>query len=381
LETYSFGPVGGCLHVWNVERLWAMAKNLPVQSLPVSSIPCLDEVHWFGGLNGFGGRSGTEPTCRRVAEHAKRIYAARFDRPIILSATGHVMDGMHRLAKAWLLGRTEIRAVRFARDPEPDEVRPMPAAYREPLPTPDRRLPAAAGPADDAAYAAGLRAYYDHPGNQMPLAGVAGKARELDEQVARPGHWRREVVFAQRRVLQGRRVLEVACGAGAWTRYLADVADRVLATDASPRALARARRLARAGKQVPAGRLRFRRLDAFRVREAPGEFDGALAMNWFEHVPRARHDEFLDALHAKLSRGARVFIGMVRLSDRWRAQLFTKPGAADLYGVRQCPDGSRYEIVDNVFGPDDLRRIFGPRSRRLTVTSGRAHDWVTYETA
>jgi 2-polyprenyl-3-methyl-5-hydroxy-6-metoxy-1,4-benzoquinol methylase len=380
VETFSFGPVGGCLHVWNVERLWEIAKDLPVRTVPVSSIPCLDEVHWFGGLNGFGGQTGTEPTCRRVAEHAKRIYAARFDRPVILSATGHVMDGMHRLARAWLLGRTEIQAVQFARDPEPDEVRPMPLACGERRPPLEPRPSSAAGPVDYAKYGEGLLAYYDHPGNQIHLNEAAKKAREVDGQVARSGHWRREVVLAQRRALHGRRVLEVACGTGVWTRYLADVADHVLATDASPRLLARAKRLARAGKRLPAGRLRFIRLDAYELKRAPGEFNGALAMNWFEHVPRARHGEFLDSLHGKLG-GARVFIGMVRLSDHWRAQLFTKPGAADLYGVRQCPDGSRYEIVDNVFGEDELLRIFGPRSKRLKVTSGKAHYWVTYETA
>ena len=34
------------------------------------------------------------------------------------------MDGGHRLARAWLAGETHVRAVRFARDPEPDYVEP-----------------------------------------------------------------------------------------------------------------------------------------------------------------------------------------------------------------------------------------------------------------
>lgn len=42
--------------------------------------------------------------------------------PIILSASGAVMDGMHRVARAVLLGRQEIEAVQFERDPEPDHV-------------------------------------------------------------------------------------------------------------------------------------------------------------------------------------------------------------------------------------------------------------------
>jgi hypothetical protein len=40
--------------------------------------------------------------------------------PIILSADGHVMDRMHRVAKAWMLGQSTITAVQFERDAPPD---------------------------------------------------------------------------------------------------------------------------------------------------------------------------------------------------------------------------------------------------------------------
>jgi hypothetical protein len=32
------------------------------------------------------------------------------------------MDGMHRVAKAWLLGLSTIQAVQFVQDPEPDQI-------------------------------------------------------------------------------------------------------------------------------------------------------------------------------------------------------------------------------------------------------------------
>lgn len=67
---------------------------------------------------------GKQPTCRAVALHARRIYEADLSHPIILSARGHLMDGGHRLAKAWLQGIEEVQAVQFEVDPEPDEVRP-----------------------------------------------------------------------------------------------------------------------------------------------------------------------------------------------------------------------------------------------------------------
>ena len=63
-----------------------------------------------------------EDTVRKVAEHARRIFDADLAYPVILCAEGRLMDGGHRLAKAWMEGREEIAAVRFAVTPEPDEI-------------------------------------------------------------------------------------------------------------------------------------------------------------------------------------------------------------------------------------------------------------------
>jgi hypothetical protein len=92
--------------------------------VPLTKIACLDEALWFSRIY------GVEATCRRVAAHARRIYDAQLDVPVILSASGRVMDGMHRVAKAWILGRKKIPAVKFLHDPEPDEILPLPASLR-----------------------------------------------------------------------------------------------------------------------------------------------------------------------------------------------------------------------------------------------------------
>jgi diguanylate cyclase (GGDEF)-like protein len=48
------------------------------------------------------------------------IQKADLSYPVILSADGRLMDGGHRISKAWLSGLTTINAVRFPVDPEPD---------------------------------------------------------------------------------------------------------------------------------------------------------------------------------------------------------------------------------------------------------------------
>lgn len=53
--------------------------------------------------------------------------------PIILSSDGRAIDGMHRVAKAAMKGRSSIAARRFEVDPEPDHVGTDP----DDLPYPD----------------------------------------------------------------------------------------------------------------------------------------------------------------------------------------------------------------------------------------------------
>lgn len=111
---YDTGPSGETL-VYSVPRLWTMAAGLPVVRVPLERVEGeLDYPYqWF---------KTKKPSPREVARHARRIYEADLAHPIILSANGLVMDGIHRIAKAWLLGMTHIDAVQFAVDPEPDRV-------------------------------------------------------------------------------------------------------------------------------------------------------------------------------------------------------------------------------------------------------------------
>jgi hypothetical protein len=55
-------------------------------------------------------------------EHARQIAEADLRHPIALSPDGRVMDGMHRVARAFLEGRSEIEVVRLPTEPEPDFV-------------------------------------------------------------------------------------------------------------------------------------------------------------------------------------------------------------------------------------------------------------------
>jgi hypothetical protein len=100
---------------WDIDRLVELSAGFTPIDVPLSEIRELDETFWFDA-------EGDEPTCRRVALHAKLMNETDLRHPIVLSRDGRVMDGMHRVCKALIEGRDTIRAVRFEADPDPDYV-------------------------------------------------------------------------------------------------------------------------------------------------------------------------------------------------------------------------------------------------------------------
>ena len=111
-KQYHFQPSKHGAFAWDVDRLVALTRDFPRVEVPLSLIRELDEPFWFG--------HDDVPTCRAIVEHARLIEATDLSYPIILSSDGRVMDGMHRVCKAVLLGHSTITAVRFTTDPAPD---------------------------------------------------------------------------------------------------------------------------------------------------------------------------------------------------------------------------------------------------------------------
>lgn len=116
-KQYYFRPSDHGLLSWDVDRLVQLTKDLPRKKVPLKDIRELDE-EWVG--------DDERPTWRAMVEHIKLIEEASLSFPIVLSASGAVMDGMHRSVKALLQGLEEIDAVQFERDPEPDHIGPGP---------------------------------------------------------------------------------------------------------------------------------------------------------------------------------------------------------------------------------------------------------------
>jgi hypothetical protein len=110
-KQYHFRRVGDDTYIWDVHRLVKLSQNFKIQQIPVNDIQELNEAYWF---------PKSVPTTQQIIEHLQLVNDADLSYPIILCASGRVMDGMHRVAKACISNQSHILAVQFEQTPKPD---------------------------------------------------------------------------------------------------------------------------------------------------------------------------------------------------------------------------------------------------------------------
>ncbi|MBN1971354.1 MAG: hypothetical protein JXR48_17805 [Candidatus Delongbacteria bacterium] len=117
-KQYHLRPSGNKFNAWDVDRLIEMTKDFDVIEVDVLELLERNKFHWYQGDN--------LPTVKSIFDHMKLVEECSLDYPIILSTEGIIMDGMHRVGKAYLQNIQTIKAVKFDYTPKPDFVNVLP---------------------------------------------------------------------------------------------------------------------------------------------------------------------------------------------------------------------------------------------------------------
>lgn len=163
-------------------------------------------------------------------------------------------------------------------------------------------------------------------------------------------------------VLRGHTVLELACGTGYWTRLIAEVADKVVATDINPEMIAMAKLRA-----MPADKVTLRLADAYDLPADIGDFTAVFIGFWWSHVGREVQEKFLAQLRTKVGRD--IFI--VLLDDVYVEGSSETVARTDMegntYHIRTTSDGERYEIPKTYPSDSALRKKLASSVREIRI--------------
>jgi demethylmenaquinone methyltransferase/2-methoxy-6-polyprenyl-1,4-benzoquinol methylase len=136
-------------------------------------------------------------------------------------------------------------------------------------------------------------------------------------------------------------VIEIACGTGYWTQFIAPKASRVLGVDATPETL----EIAKA--RVPGDTVDFRVGDAYSLPRQDPKFDAAFAGFWFSHVPLSRRKAFLAGVNQVVKPGSKIVLLDNRFVEGNSTPISEQDDEGNTFQVRTLGNGSRHRVLKN----------------------------------
>lgn len=186
----------------------------------------------------------------------------------------------------------------------------------------------------------------------------------------RPGDEEESEVVTLLSALEGVRpldtVLELACGTGWWTQWLAENARRVTAVDAAEEMLALNR------ERVKASNVQYILADVFSWKP-DRRFDLVFFAFWLSHVPQGRFAAFWELVGHSLKANGRIFFIDELGTEETRGLETRVDGDAVL---RELEDGRHFRAVKVFYQPSELEARLRALGWNVEVRpAGRRFYW------
>ena len=201
----------------------------------------------------------------------------------------------------------------------------------------------------------------------------AQRAKEYDEIYEKPER-QEDIAWMQQWLatrFPNQRVLEVACGTGYWSQYIARSAILLDGIDVNPPVI----ELAQTRHYADGCRIRFFEDDAYQLDNVVDQYDAAFAGFWVSHIPKQNLDAFFSRLHRRLLPGAQV----VMIDNRFVREHSTSVHRYDEYGngyqVRQLNSGEQFEVLKNFPTSDEFQQLLSGQVANIRFRD-REFFWI-----
>ena len=173
------------------------------------------------------------------------------------------------------------------------------------------------------------------------------------------------------KAFDGLDVLEIACGTGYWTRFIARSAKSIFAVDCNAEGIV----LASEKDYGTNCRVNFIRCDAYELNDIGTDFSGAFCGFWWSHLPQDRIATFLETLHFRLRPDARVLMIDNRFVHGSSTPISRRDANGNSYQRRTLADGSIHEVLKNFPTETELQVAVKKFGHRIRVTNHEFY-WV-----
>jgi len=192
------------------------------------------------------------------------------------------------------------------------------------------------------------------------------RANEYEDIYKRPERQNnlRSLESILRSLFRDRHVLEIACGTGYWTQYIAKSASTIVATDISKEVLNLAK-----SKNYQSCSVTFQQTDAYSMEKVGDNFNAGFCGFWWSHIPLTRRTQFLEIFHSKLNPGALVVMIDNNYVEGSSTPVSRKDEEGNTYQVRKLKDGTRYEVLKNFPEESNLHNFFEKVGENIQINN------------
>lgn len=174
--------------------------------------------------------------------------------------------------------------------------------------------------------------------------------------------------------LEGKNVLEVACGTGYWTQFIARRASHILALDAATETLEIAK------TRVPSEKVTFLIGDAYELPRTVQHLDAGFAGFWLSHVPKSRMRDFLKGFNSALKPCSKVILIDNLFVDGSSSPISETDAEGNTYQARPLKDGTTHRVLKNFPSEVDLRTLLDGIGTHVTYKAWPYYWAVEYLT-
>lgn len=175
-------------------------------------------------------------------------------------------------------------------------------------------------------------------------------------------------------IFAGLDVLDVACGTGYWTEYIARSAKSIVATDINDEVMELLHE-----KDFGSCPVQIVRADAYDLSVIDRTFPACFVGFFWSHIPKQRRQEFLANLHARLQPGAHVVMLDNMFVRGEMTELHRTDEHGNTYRERKLADGSTYEITKNYPTKDEFRRDLNGLAEVTKWQEFKYYWWAEYQ--
>lgn len=145
-----------------------------------------------------------------------------------------------------------------------------------------------------------------------------------------------------KKAFKNKRVIEVACGTGYWTKTIAESCTHILATDVNTAVLEIAR-----SKTSATDTINFKELDLWQLAKPEILYDSLFGGFIWSHILKKEVPQFLNILKSQLTKNGEMIFVDNKYVEGSNTPISRTDTDGNTYQIRKLQNGEQYEVLKN----------------------------------